>query len=262
MMLSTIAFVLICAACAVQAVFILMRKSEKDFVSGYIILAASALLFATIVIRSIRIQFVAVTNMYESLTLFAAVLLLVVFFYGLLFRRYFYPLLALASTFVALCFLALASSPLVPKDVLPPVPALRSAWLVLHVVCAFVGESFFAVSFIAACAYFFVKDRDKKLRVERIVYTTIGIGYPIFTIGALIFGAIWAQVAWGSFWSWDYKEVWALITCLVYTGYLHVRLILKNKRTLSAVIAAVGFLFTLFTLFGVNYLLPGLHSYM
>jgi ABC-type transport system involved in cytochrome c biogenesis permease subunit len=77
----------------------------------------------------------------------------------------------------------------------------------------------------------------------------------------LVFGAVWAEHAWGRYWSWDPKETWALITWLTYTVYLHVRFILKKRRKLAAVISIAGFAFTLFTFFGVNYLLPGLHSY-
>jgi ABC-type transport system involved in cytochrome c biogenesis permease subunit len=83
----------------------------------------------------------------------------------------------------------------------------------------------------------------------------------VFTAGALIFGAVWAQKAWGRWWGWDPKETWALITWLVYTFYLHLRLISKKTGKLISLIAVIGFLCTIFTFFGVNYLLPGLHSY-
>ena len=89
----------------------------------------------------------------------------------------------------------------------------------------------------------------------------VGIGYPVFTAGALVFGAIWAETAWGSWWSWDPKETWALITWLIYTAYLHTRLVKKMRGRTSALLAIIGFLATVFTFFGVNYLLSGLHSY-
>ena len=161
----------------------------------------------------------------------------------------------------ALILLAIASSPIAPQDIQPPVPALQSSWLVLHVTFAFIGEAFFAVGFITAIYYLVLKDEDKKKEVDRILYTTIAIGYPIFTAGALIFGAIWAEAAWGSYWSWDPKETWALITWLIYTAYLHSRLVKKLRGNISAILAIIGFLFTMFTFFGVNYLLSGLHSY-
>jgi ABC-type transport system involved in cytochrome c biogenesis permease subunit len=83
----------------------------------------------------------------------------------------------------------------------------------------------------------------------------------VFTVGALVFGAVWAEQAWGAWWSWDPKETWALVTWLVYTFYLHVRLIRKKTGALPAWISVIGFACTLFTFFGVNFLLSGLHSY-
>ena len=106
-----------------------------------------------------------------------------------------------------------------------------------------------------------VRAEDRKKTADRVTYTAIAIGYPIFTAGALIFGAIWAESAWGSYWSWDPKETWALITWFVYTAYLHSRLVKRFRGTVTAWLALIGFLFTMFTFFGVNYLLAGLHSY-
>jgi ABC-type transport system involved in cytochrome c biogenesis permease subunit len=90
----------------------------------------------------------------------------------------------------------------------------------------------------------------------------VGIGYPFYTLGALIFGAIWAEQAWGRYWSWDPKETWALVTWLVYTLYLHLRLVRRNTSSLPPIIVILGFLIALFTFLGVNYLLSGLHSYV
>jgi ABC-type transport system involved in cytochrome c biogenesis permease subunit len=162
---------------------------------------------------------------------------------------------------VAVVLLAVASSPLIPKEALPPIPALRSAWLLLHVSFSFIGEAFFVAGFITAIVFLATKDEARRLELDRLTYTAIAVGYPFFTAGALVFGAIWAEQAWGRWWTWDPKETWGLVTWLVYTAYLHVRIIMKRKDSLPAIIAVVGFLCTVFTFFGVNYLLPGLHSY-
>lgn len=97
--------------------------------------------------------------------------------------------------------------------------------------------------------------------LDEISYRSIAIGYPIFTLGALIFAMIWAQVAWSRFWGWDPKEVWALITWLFYTAYLHLRLSRGWVGSKSAWLAVIGFLVVLFTLIGVNLVIAGLHSY-
>jgi len=97
--------------------------------------------------------------------------------------------------------------------------------------------------------------------LDEISYRAIAIGFPIFTLGALIFAMIWAQIAWSRFWGWDPKEVWALITWLYYSAYLHLRLSRGWQGIRSAWLAAIGFLVVMFTLIGVNLLIAGLHSY-
>jgi ABC-type transport system involved in cytochrome c biogenesis permease subunit len=97
--------------------------------------------------------------------------------------------------------------------------------------------------------------------LDEISYRAIAIGYPIFTLGALIFAMIWAAKAWGRFWGWDPKEVWALITWLYYAFYLHLRLSRGWQGKKSAWLAVIGFTIVMFTLIGVNLVIAGLHSY-
>ena len=260
-LLAVIAFALLALAAVAQVVYLLRRERRLDPFSHYLLAAAAALLLAGIVERSVRIRFVAVTNTFESLVFFAGVTALVLFLYRLLTGERLLPLVAFGGTVISLALLAIASSPAIPKEVLPPIPALQSYWLVLHVTLSFIGESFFIVGFVASVLYLASRDEERKKTLDRLTYTAIGIGYPIFSAGALIFGAVWAQTAWGSYWSWDPKETWALITWLVYTAFLHTRLVKKLRGRLSAILSIVGFVFTVFTFFGVNYLLSGLHSY-
>lgn len=97
--------------------------------------------------------------------------------------------------------------------------------------------------------------------LDEISYRAIAIGFPIFTLGALIFAMIWAHIAWGRFWDWDPKETWALITWLFYSAYLHLRLSKGWQGSKSAWLAVLGFLFVMFTLVGVNLLLASIHAY-
>jgi cytochrome c-type biogenesis protein CcsB len=268
-MISQLGFFCFAAAAVIQAVYLFRQKTDP--LSLFLLPAGSLLLFAAIIRRSIMIGFPAVTNTFESLLFFSAATGAILSVYRLRLAlnaparaaalaqsaRF---LLFGGSIFVII-LLALASSPLAPSTVRPPVPALRSAWLVLHVTLAFIGEAFFAVSFVAALIYLFTSDAEKQQSLDRIIYTTIAVGYPVFTAGALIFGAIWAQYAWGRYWGWDPKETWALVTWLVYTLYLHFRFIRRKSGRIPAFIAVIGFLFTLFTFLGVNFLLSGKHSY-
>ena len=258
-MIAAVAFGLLIAAAILQIVFLL--RGRNDPFSHYVLLAAAVLLLAVTVDRSIRIRFVAVTNTFESLVFFSAMIALMLLAYRLRAGDRTIPFVTFGGTMVAIALLAIASSPIAPHDVVPPIPALQSYWLVLHVTLSFIGEAFFVVAFVCAICYLAARRQETRERLDRLTYTTVAIGYPIFTAGALIFGAVWAQTAWGSYWSWDPKETWALITWLVYTAYLHARLVKRFRGRVSAVLAIVGFAFTMFTFFGVNYLLPGLHSY-
>lgn len=97
--------------------------------------------------------------------------------------------------------------------------------------------------------------------LDEITYKSIAMGFPIFTLGGLIFGAIWADQAWGKYWTWDPKETWSLITWFFYAFYLHSRLMRGWKGKRVAIVAVLGFIAVIFTYLGVNLLLSGLHSY-
>jgi len=97
--------------------------------------------------------------------------------------------------------------------------------------------------------------------LDDITYKSIAIGFPVFTLGGLIFGAIWADQAWGVYWSWDPKETWSLISWFAYAFYLHSRLLRGWRGKKAAVVAVVGFVLVIFTYLGVNLLLSGLHAY-
>ncbi|MBQ3644370.1 MAG: c-type cytochrome biogenesis protein CcsB [Candidatus Riflebacteria bacterium] len=98
--------------------------------------------------------------------------------------------------------------------------------------------------------------------LDDLTYRAIALGYPLYTVGGLVFGMIWANKAWGRYWGWDPKETWALVTFLVYSVYLHVRLARGWSGIWTACLAVAGFSVTLFTLFAVNFLISGLHSYV
>ena len=131
-----------------------------------------------------------------------------------------------------------------------------------------------AISWIASIAFIFVIWKFglglKKIltglsitpnMLEEIEYKSIAIGFPLFTIGGLLMGAIWANSAWGKYWGWDPKETWSLITWFVYALYLHSRFVAGWRGKRVAILAVVGFIAVIFTYLGVNLVLSGLHSY-
>jgi len=113
---------------------------------------------------------------------------------------------------------------------------------------------------IAAVLQPLAKKANSQL-MDEIGYRAVLIGFPVFTLGALIFAMIWAHEAWSRFWGWDPKEVWALITWLFYAAFLHLRLSKGWQGEKSAWLAVIGFIIIMFNLIAVNLILAGLHSY-
>jgi len=210
------------------------------------------------------------SNLYESLVFFA---LTIAVAYLIVEKKFG---IKTAGAFVTpFPFIIMAYASLNPKDIQPLVPALQSNWLIAHVVTCFVGYAAFAVSFGVSFLYLFklnAENRPSKREgglmdylpasslLDEVGYKTIAIGFPLLTIG-IITGAFWANVAWGTYWSWDPKETWSLIVWLIYAAYLHARITRGWKGKKAAVLSIVGFLATVFCYLGVNLILSGLHSY-
>jgi cytochrome c-type biogenesis protein CcsB len=159
----------------------------------------------------------------------------------------------------------------------PLVPALHSYWLVIHVLGAMISGSAFLVG-AAASALYLVKSRAEQntaedertgflwripasASIDQVAYRVNAFAFPIWTFAALIAGPIWAQYAWGRYWGWDPKEVWAFITWVVYAGYLHARATAGWKGKAAAILALVGFATFVFNFVGVNLFVGGMHSY-
>ena len=256
--LFTAAFVLYVAALVVYSASRFARR-DKWAKAGFVLAVAGfAGHTAALVLRTVASGHAPFTNMYESLSFlsWAMVLALIVFS-----RSALAPRLAPYLMLITVALVALASSPLMPKDATPLVPALQSYWLWLHVSVTLLGEAFFAVAFVAGLLYLFAGEGEKRDRLDALAYRAVAVGFPLFTLGGLVFGMVWAYRAWGRYWGWDPKEVWSLITWFVFALYLHTRIVMGWKGKRSAWIAIIGFLAALFTYFGVNYILSGLHSY-
>lgn len=149
----------------------------------------------------------------------------------------------------------------------PLMPALRSYWLYIHVLTAFIGYAGFTVAFAGASFYLLKKNfpsLSKNLPSEEILdeitYKSIAIVFPIWT-ASIILGAAWANEAWGGYWSWDPKEVWALIVWLFFGAYLHARHLMGWKGKRVAWMVVLGFIMVLICFFAINLYFPGLHSY-
>jgi cytochrome c-type biogenesis protein CcsB len=163
-------------------------------------------------------------------------------------------LAALAMLFAGLCW--------EPGGALPG--ALQSPWLLVHVPAIIGSYALFAAAAASSAAYVYLglkkrADQATLARLDRISLASVALGTALLAAG-IAMGAVWANAAWGAYWSWDPKETWSLITAAVYTLYLALRL--KGvKGEDAAYVSLLGFASVLFTYFGVSYVIPGLHSY-
>jgi cytochrome c-type biogenesis protein CcsB len=208
------------------------------------------------------------SNMYESLAFFAwtiAVLFLVVE------RRY--KNRSIGAMAAPLACLALAYASFSPdKSIQPLIPALKSNWLIAHVITCFLGYAAFAVAFAVSLLYLAKSSDETRFEqasavrvpplaiLDELTHQLIMFGFLFLTAG-IITGAVWAKQAWTRYWSWDPKETWSLITWFIYAAMLHLRMMRGWRGKRIAMLSILGFLAVLFTYFGVNYWLSGLHSY-
>jgi cytochrome c-type biogenesis protein CcsB len=199
-------------------------------------------------------------SMYEALVLFAWAVVVVYFVFDRIYRA---RILFAPALILVLCMLTIAFFG--DSAMKPLVPALQSKWISIHVVTYFIGYGALSIAFMLGLLYVAhsrrnAADSDYMRYIDTLIYRLIIFGFPFLTIG-MTTGSAWADVAWGTYWGWDPKETCSLITWLVYAVYLHMRILRGWKDSKAAWLNIIGFLVTLFTFVGVNFILPGLHSY-
>ena len=263
-----------------------------------LVAAANLCLTAQLVLRWIDSGHFPISNLYESLCFLAWGCTLTQL---LVERAWPSPLVAAAATPIGLGCVAFASFALPDRlqEASPLVPALRSSWLVMHVSVIMLSYAALLVGSLLSIAVLFT-DRGEALelrsssigsgayrqaalssdgpgamasplrlssvsisvveQLDSLSYRTITVGFLLLSVG-LVSGAVWANEAWGSWWSWDPKETWALICWLVYAAYLHTRLIRGWQGRRPALVATAGLVVIAVCYIGVNLLGIGLHSY-
>ncbi|MBI3077899.1 MAG: c-type cytochrome biogenesis protein CcsB [Deltaproteobacteria bacterium] len=168
----------------------------------------------------------------------------------------------------------MVSAWILPRATSPLTPGLHSVWIPIHVWLVLSGEAIFALAFCAGIMYLF-QERQLKTKqlgllarrlpslelLDRLNWRLLTIGFPLLTFG-FIAGMVVAASAWGAFWSWDPKQVWALITWLLYAVQLHSRLTAGWRGRRAAILSIVGFVVLLFTFLGVNLVQTSLHRFV
>ncbi|MDP5122277.1 MAG: c-type cytochrome biogenesis protein CcsB [Cyanobium sp. MAG_04] len=256
-----------------------------------LVAGANLCLTAQLVLRWWESGHFPISNLYESLCFLAWGCTLTQL---LVERSWPSPLVPAAATPMALGCVAFASFALPDRlqEASPLVPALRSSWLVMHVSVIMISYAALLGGSLLSLAVLFT-DRGNSLelrsssigsggyrqaqlatpqlqlssvampaveQLDSLSYRTITVGFLLLSVG-LVSGAVWANEAWGSWWSWDPKETWALICWLVYAAYLHTRLIRGWQGRKPALVAAAGLVVIVVCYIGVNLLGIGLHSY-
>ena len=224
---------------------------------------------AGIIFRYVDGGHLPITGLHEASSFFAWCIVLIFFF-----LEYRYRLDLLGPFTMPVVFILMLSSSVLPREIKPLSPVLQSYWLGIHTLLAFLGDAAFAMAFGIGIMYLIQEHHLKTKRLgglfqrlpnlqilDEINYRLVTLGFPLLTL-AIITGAVWAESAWGSYWRWDPKEVWSLITWLIYALVLHARLTAGWRGRKAAILSIIGFVSVVFTFFGVNLLLKGLHAFV
>jgi cytochrome c-type biogenesis protein CcsB len=245
-------------------------KADKAArIATALMLLAFILLFLAVIARGLSNGHVPWGNMYEfsitgALTFTGAYLVAL--------RKYDLRWLGLFISLAALLTLGTAIT-LLYRDSAPLVPALKSTWLIIHVVAAIISGGVFLLSNVIAGAYLYLDARERgagrpawatrlpALEVlDQLSYRLVAFVFPLWTF-SVIAGAIWAESAWGRYWGWDPKETWAFITWVAYAAYLHARVTVGWKGRRAAWLCLFAGSTFLFNYVYVNVWGTGKHTY-
>jgi cytochrome c-type biogenesis protein CcsB len=244
-------------------------KNNFLFTSSKIFLLLSNLLLGTtLLLRWIKESYFPLSNLYESLifltwAISSIQLIIEKKTKSRLIGSICTPILFFLSSFSSLTL------PIEMQKALPLVPSLQSNWLMMHVSMMMISYATLIIGSLLSILYLAFTFRSKNKNEAKISlletldiwsYRIIGLGFPFLTIG-IISGAVWANEAWGSYWSWDPKETWALITWLIFAIYLHSRILKGWEGKKVSIIGSCGFFSIWLCYLGVNFLAKGLHSY-
>nr|YP_009326874.1 cytochrome c biogenesis protein CcsA [Codium simulans]ANJ70794.1 cytochrome c biogenesis protein CcsA [Codium simulans] len=247
---------------------ITLKTLSKNWTFGSLIIS-NIILFCFLSIRWYNSHHFPVSNFYESLLFICWVLTSIQFCVEISTKQNWLGIILTPVTFIIYCFNSFYI-PLQFQTIQPLIPALKSNWLIMHVTVMLVSYASLicgSLLAIAFCCLFYLHlkcisyNKTQFLKkLDNYSYRIIGFGFPFLTLGILS-GAIWANEAWGSYWSWDPKETWALITWILFAIYLHTRYIYGWSGLKSSLLGSLGFIIIWICYIGVNLLGKGLHSY-
>jgi cytochrome c-type biogenesis protein CcsB len=258
------------AAMVAFCAYFAYRRPGALWVGMALLLPGVALHLVSILARGVAEGHYPLSNMYEYASMFALVAIVT---FLVLDRRYHVAPLGAGVVLVAVLMMGAGLMLYVSPE--PLIPALQSYWLRIHVTAMMTASGILTSSFVFAVLYL-VRARAERVGapaagslaarlpasavLDNLSYRTVLFGFPIWTFGVMA-GAVWGEHAWGRYWAWDPKETMALVTWIIYAMYLHAGTLRRWRGQRTALIAAAGFISLLCTLFVVNLVIVGLHSY-
>ena len=256
-------------ATSVYAVFFSSQRQEVRRAARAVLVAAGLLHTVYLVVRYIEAGHTPLTNHHETVSFFAWSMT-----WGYLSFHWRYNVKNFGSFVSPLITILMIIAHFSSRAVEPLPPALMSIWLPIHASIAIMANGFLALAFCGGLMYLLQEREIKGKRfglfysrlpsldsLDNLNHHCLTIGFSLMTLG-IITGSIWARQAWGTYWQWDPKETWSLITWLLYAALLHQRFTLGWRGRRAALLAIIGFAAALFTLWGVTFLLGGVHSYV
>jgi len=248
--------------------FIIKKNKKVSSWSHRILIVGFALNSIYLVLAYCRLGAVPALDFKAALSFFSWTIIAAYLIFQLKFR-----IMVLGSFVVPFCAFLMIISSTMPISIITVNPIFKTLWLPLHVATAFLGDAIFAIACIAGVMYLIQERQIKTKRLgafytrlpslnslDSINYYAITYGFLLLTIG-MITGSIVAQGAHGSYWRWDPKEVWSLITWLCYAILLHQRMARGWRGRRSALMSIGCFFVLIFTFVGVNFLMEGYHSF-
>lgn len=253
-----IALILLFVSTIIQFIYVASKKSILNKISWYSFLVAFILETVYIVARGVIAKRIPLSNQFEFAVAFSWGISVIYIVFLKKVKADWISVIALPTSFLVISYAAL-----LPKEITELMPALKSVWFGLHIGSAVFAYSSFVIAGCIGVIYLINYKKNDKAKLEQMDYLSyrmIGLGFLLLTV-VILSGCIWAEQAWSTFWSWDPKETWALVTWIVYAIYLHQRMRKGWQGKKMAIFAIVAVVLVLFTFIGVNTFMSGLHSY-
>ena len=255
-------------ASAAYLVYFISQNKKIRKIARIIMVVSGVLQTLYIILRFVLAGHMPITSQHETVFFFAWATT-----WAYLSFRWRYSVKNFGTFVSALIFCLIAISSFSEKNIDTLLPALQSVWLPIHGGVSLIAYGFLSLAFCGGLMYLLLEREIKSKKfgyffsrfpsldsLDQLNNHCLSAGFTFLTIG-IVTGSIWARQAWGTYWQWDPKETWSLITWFIYLVQLHQRFTVGWRGKRAAVMAVIGFTAVIFTLWGVTYLLGGVHSY-